>query len=137
MPNALWINLPMKDPVKSREFYRSLGFQMSPVPGDDEAFGLVIGNKKVMVMLFPEATFEGFAGAEVPDTADASQVLLSLGVDSREEVDELAAKARTAGGNVWGEPSDSGGWMYGAGFADPDGHRWNLLYMDQSRMPAK
>lgn len=28
-----------------------------------------------------------------------------------------------------------GGWMYGAGFADPDGHRWNLLYRDESKMP--
>ncbi|MDF2859634.1 MAG: hypothetical protein K0Q87_5485, partial [Neobacillus sp.] len=28
-----------------------------------------------------------------------------------------------------------GGWMYGCGVADPDGHRWNVLFMDMSKMP--
>ena len=27
------------------------------------------------------------------------------------------------------------GWMYGSGFTDLDGHRWNLLHMDMSRLP--
>lgn len=38
-------------------------------------------------------------------------------------------------GTIYGEPRESQGRMYGAGFADPDGHRWNVLYIDTSRMP--
>ncbi|MFP3380532.1 extradiol dioxygenase, partial [Bacillus sp. SIMBA_069] len=32
------------------------------------------------------------------------------------------------------EPSEQG-FMYGAGFADVDDHRWNVLYMDMNKMP--
>jgi predicted lactoylglutathione lyase len=47
----------------------------------------------------------------------------------------MVQKAVKAGGSIYGEPGYSQGWMYGAGFADLDGHRWNVLYMDMSKMP--
>ncbi|WP_180322369.1 VOC family protein [Mesobacillus foraminis] len=60
-------------------------------------------------------------------------MLFSLGANSREEEDEMALKAEGTGGSVVSRPDDQGGWMYGCGFADPDGHRWNVLYMDRSK----
>jgi predicted lactoylglutathione lyase len=51
-------------------------------------------------------------------------------------VDELAETAKAAGGTVYAEPGENQGWMYGCGFSDPDGHRWNVLYMDMSKMPG-
>ncbi len=49
----------------------------------------------------------------------------------------LFKKVEFAGGSIFGKPSEIDGWMYGAGFADLDGHRWNLLYMDESKMPKR
>jgi predicted lactoylglutathione lyase len=36
-------------------------------------------------------------------------------------------KAVRVGGSVFSKPIEQGGWMYGCGFSDPDGHRWNVL----------
>jgi predicted lactoylglutathione lyase len=99
----------------------------------EEMAGLLIGEKKVMIMLFPESPFKTFTRNEIADTKLATEVLFSIGVQSKEEVDDMVKKAVEAGGTTYGEPQDQG-WMYGAGFADLDGHRWNVLYMDMSKM---
>jgi predicted lactoylglutathione lyase len=61
--------------------------------------------------------------------------LFSFDAESREEVDEMAKKVKAAGGTLYAEPAENQGWMYGFAFVDPDGHRWNMLYMDMSKMP--
>lgn len=135
MPKELWMNLPVKDLKKSKEFFTKLGFSFHPrhINSDDMA-GLLIGEKKVMIMLFPESTFKTFTKNEIADTKQATEVLFSIGAQSKEEVDDMVKIAVEAGGTTYGEPLDQG-WMYGAGFADLDGHRWNVLYMDMSKMP--
>lgn len=49
-----------------------------------------------------------------------------LGLENREQVDELVDKALAAGGTVASEPSDAGG-MYQRSFFDLDGHQWAAL----------
>ena len=88
-----------------------------------------------MVMLFAENIFESFTRHAITDTKQSTEVLFSIDAESREEVDELAKKAASAGGTVFAQPGEKDGWMYGCGFADPDGHRWNVLYMDMSKLP--
>lgn len=135
LSKQLWINLPVKDLKKSKEFFTALGFSLNTQhPNNDEGVSLVVGDNQVIVMLFPESTFKNFTGNSVMDTNQATEVLLSLSAGSRAEVDEIALKAEQAGGTVFGKPSDQSGWMYGCGFADLDGHRWNVLYMDMSKM---
>lgn len=63
--------------------------------------------------------------------------MISFDAESREEVDEMAAKVRAAGGTIFGEPGEIRGWMYGFGFADLDGHRWNMVFMDFSKLPQQ
>jgi hypothetical protein len=136
MTKELWINLPVKDVNKSKEFFTKLGFSFNTQYGDsDESACLIVGVKNVVVMLFAESTFKTFTRHEIADTGQAVEVLLSIDAESREEVDEMARKAAEAGGFVFGEPEEIKGWMYGCGFADLDGHRWNVLYMDMSKMP--
>ena len=138
MTKEFWINLPVKDINKSKEFFTKLGFLLNPGPGNSDASAsFVIGNKKVVMMLFTESTFKNFTSNEIADAKKATEVLFSIDAESREEVDEMANKAVKAGGTIFGEPKDSQGWMYGCGFVDLDGHRWNVLYMDMSKMPKK
>jgi len=73
---------------------------------------------------------------EIADPKRGTEVLISIDAESKEEVDELLQKVVSAGGTIYGEPHDQG-WMYGAGFVDLDGHRWNVLYMDMSSMPKE
>jgi predicted lactoylglutathione lyase len=56
-------------------------------------------------------------------------VLLALSLDNREQVDEMVRKAVAAGGTTYSDPNDHG-FMYQHGFQDPDGHIWEVFYMD-------
>jgi len=87
-------------------------------------------------MLFPEATFKKFTGRDIADTTQGTEVLFTIGAESKEEVDDMIVRIEQAGGTVYNKPDDRS-WLYGAGFADLDGHRWNLLYMDMSKMPKE
>lgn len=135
MIQDLWLNLPVKNIAKSKAFFTALGFSFNTQHGNsDTSASLLVGKKNVVVMLFDENTFKGFTNSAITDTAQSTEVLLSIGVESKDEVDELAAKAISAGGTSSHQPSQMQGWMYGCVFIDLDGHKWNVLYMDMSKM---
>jgi predicted lactoylglutathione lyase len=136
MTKQFWINLPVKDVARSRAFFSSLGFTFNTAHGNtDDSACLLIGENHAVVMLFTEPQMENFMRSKIADTKQGSEVLLSFDAESREEVDEFAQKAVAAGGTLYAEPAEFQGWMYGCGFADPDGHRWNVLFMDMEKMP--
>lgn len=136
MTNDLWLNLPVKDLAKSIAFFTHIGFTHHPGPGNTaNSASFLVGDKKVVLMLFTQDNFAGFTQQPVSDTSKASEVLFSLGASSRDDVDDYAIHARQAGGTVFAEPCESNGFMYGCGFCDPDGHRWNPLFMDMSKLP--
>jgi len=133
MTQEIWINLPVKDVERSTAFFNEIGFHAENV-GSERA-KLAIG--QTTILLFPEAVFEKFTGSKSADTSHSAEVIFSIGAKSREEVDAFIQKVELAGGSIFGKPSEIDGWMYGAGFSDLDGHRWNLLYMDESKMPQR
>ncbi len=134
MTKELWINLPVKDLKKSKAFFSSIGFLPNTDFISEEAESFFIGSKNIVLMLFTEEAFKGFTGNNIADTKKGTEVLFSIDAESAEEVDDLAKKAVAAGGTLFGEPGGEG-WMYGCGFADLDGHCWNVLFMDMDKMP--
>jgi uncharacterized protein len=136
MAQDIWINLPVKDLAKSVTFFTKIGFAHNPGPGNsDKSASFTIGEKKIVLMLFHQDVFAGFTNHALADTAKGSEVLFSLSAESRDQVNDIAQRATAAGGTVFAEPRESNGFMYGCAFCDPDGHRWNVLFMDASRMP--
>ena len=130
-----WINLPVKDVQRSKEFFTRLGFKFNTRYGEQpNSASLLLGDKDVVVMLFDEPTFKGFTNTEIA-AQKQTEVLLSVDAQSKEEVDEMAKKAVEAGGASDHKPSEMKGWMYGCVFSDLDGHRWNVLHMDMDKMP--
>ena len=138
MTKELWINLPVKDINVSKEFFSRLGFSFNPrFSNNNDTACITIGTKNINVMLFKEAVFNGFTKNKIADTSQATEVLFSIDAESRDEVDEMANKAASAGGTVFSQPAELQGWMYGCGFSDPDGHRWNVLFMDMTKAPGQ
>ena len=136
MTKEIWINLPVQDIKKSVAFFTHLGFALNPQHGEsEESASIIIGDRKVVVILFEETTFARFSRNPLSDVTKGTEVLFSIDAESREEVDEMARKVVEGGGFVYGGPMESYGWMYGCGFVDLDGHRWNVLYMDMDNMP--
>lgn len=135
MTKQLWINLPVRDVERSKAFFTQIGFTLNPHYGNaQDSASLLVGEKGIVVMLFTEAAFQKFTQNNICDTRQGTEVLFSIDAESRAEVDDLAQRAEQAGGTVFAPPGGEG-WMYGCGFADLDGHRWNVLYMDMSQMP--
>lgn len=136
MTKDLWISIPVKDIDRAVEFYSAVGFTPNPhYPQTAQSASFFIGTKPFVLMLFDDATFSHVSGHAVSDTHAGTEMLISVDAETREEVDAYASKAEQAGGIVFGKPGEVQGWMYGCGFTDPDGHRWNALYMDMTRMP--
>jgi predicted lactoylglutathione lyase len=136
MTKQFWLNLPVKNVALSKEFFAEMGFKFNTQHGStDTSASLLLGESNIVLMLFDEQTFKGFTNNPIANTGQATEVLLSIDAESKEEVDEMAAKAIATGGKSDHKPSTMQGWMYGCVFSDIDGHKWNVLYMDMSKMP--
>ena len=85
-------------------------------------------------MLLVERFFRSFTTKELADTARTAEVITALSETSRLRVDELADKARAAGGAPSKEPYDFGR-MYGRSLQDLDGHLWEVFWMDPAGPP--
>lgn len=138
MTKEFWINLPVKDLKRTKDFYTQLGFTFKPLPGNrEDGACLILGSKSVQVMFFEESLFRGFSGTEVSDTHKGSEVLFSIDAESTDEVTKLSNNVKKAGGTIFAEPGEKDGWLFGFGFSDPDGHRWSVLYMDEKKVPKQ
>ena len=135
MPQMIFVNLPVKDLKKSTEFYTSLGYSFNPQFTDEKAGCLVISDT-IFVMLLTDSYFKTFTSKNVIDAKKDIQVLNCLSANSKQEVDDIVAKAVAAGGKIPREAQDYG-FMYNHSFEDLDGHTWEYAYMDMSAMPQQ
>jgi predicted lactoylglutathione lyase len=134
MTKQIWLNLPVKNIKKSKQFFYSIGFSFNEEYSNEHSACMLVGDKNFVVMLFEETMFSSFVQNTIADTQTHSEMLISIDAESRQEVEELAQKVEEAGGVVFTKPAENQGWMYGCGFLDLDGHRWNVLFMDYSKL---
>jgi len=128
----VFVNLPVKDLPKAKEFFGKLGFNFNAQFSDDAGACMVV-SEQAYVMLLTHAKFKPFAPNAIADAGKSTEVLVALSCENRGEVDELVRKAVAAGGRTYNKPQDYG-FMYGHGFQDLDGHVWEVLYMDPSHI---
>jgi predicted lactoylglutathione lyase len=112
------------------DFFSALGFTFNPQFTDDKAACMFI-SEEAYVMLLAEPFFRTFTRRQPCDTTTQTEALCALSCDSRAEVDQIVRKAIDAGGAHAMDPMDHG-FMYGWSFYDPDGHHWEVLWMDPS-----
>jgi predicted lactoylglutathione lyase len=125
----IFVNLPVSDLSKSRSFLEALGAVNEPRFTDDTAACMTLSDS-IHVMLLTHDKFSQFTPRPIADAAAASEVLLCLSADSRESVDSTIARAAAAGGTADPAPKQDYGVMYGRSVADPDGHIWEIMWMD-------
>ena len=123
MATKLFVNLPVQDLGRSKAFFTELGLAFFGQAGD---MASVIISEHTQVMLLTEAAFASYARNGIADAAAATEMILVLGVETREQVDALADQAQAAGGELVGAPRDDS-YRYQRGFTDLDGHHWEAL----------
>ena len=130
MAKMIFVNLPVGDLDRSIAFYEAVGGRKEPKFSNDDA-AMIVLSETIHVMLLKHGFYSTFTGKPIADARQTSQVILALSADSVAEVDSTVEKAGAAGGVADPGPrQDMGGMMYERSFEDPDGHHWEVVWMD-------
>jgi predicted lactoylglutathione lyase len=129
MSRMIFVNLPVSDLAQSRSFLEALGAVNEPKFTDETAACMTLSDS-IHVMLLTHDKFSQFTPRPIADATAGSEVLLCLSENSRESVDSTLERAVAAGGSADPAPKQDYGVMYGRSVADPDGHIWEVMWMD-------
>ncbi len=130
MSRMIFVNLPVTDLKRSMAFYEAVGATNEPKFSNDAA-AMMRFSDEVNVMLLTHDFWRTFTSKDIPDAHKSAQVLLCLSCESPAAVDAQVEAAGGAGGVTDPTPKqDMGGMMYGRSFEDPDGHIWEVMWMD-------
>jgi predicted lactoylglutathione lyase len=135
MAKQIFINLAVKDLRKSMDFYTALGFTNNPQFSDDSG-KCMVWSENIFVMILTHEKFASFATKPLADTKSKLAGLFSLSVDSLDEVNRIVANGLNAGGTEPHEIRDYG-FMQQRSIEDPDGHTWEIFYMDITKFPTE
>lgn len=128
MSRMIFVNLPVGDVKASRAFYTGLGFTVNEQFSDEQVTAIVVSDE-IVVMLLERPRFEDFLqGTQVADAHTTTEVLNALSASSREEVDRFVELAVAHGGTARRPYTEEG--MYGQSVTDPDGHVWEIFFME-------
>jgi predicted lactoylglutathione lyase len=128
----IFVNLPITDLELSKAFYAAIGARNEPKFSNEQA-AMMVFSDTISVMLLRHEFYSTFTQKPIADAHGSSSVLLCLSAESTTDVDEMVECAGAAGGKADPGPrQDIGGMMYGRSFEDPDGHHWEVMWMDAS-----
>ena len=127
-PRKLFVNIPVADVQRAIVFFEALGFTFNAQFTDATATAMLVGEDAYFMLLTKEK-FAGFTKRPLGDPSTTTTALYALGVESRAAVDEMVNTAVANGGSHALDPQDHG-FMYGWSFYDPDGHHWEVFWMD-------
>ena len=132
MTRMIFVNLPVADLKASMAFYTALGFENNP-QFTDETAACMVWSEAIHVMLLTHGKWRTFTDRPIPPSS-ASEVMLALSFDSRDAVDAVNRAAADNGGTADINPVQDLGFMYNRNLADPDGHVWEMMWMDMAAM---
>ena len=127
MHSQIFVNLPVTDLPRSRQFFENMGYKFNEQFSNEHGACLVLGEHS-FAMLLTHAFFAGFTPKPIGDAHQATSVLIALSCPSREKVNELVQLA-AAGGATTPRPPVDHGFMYQHGFHDLDGYVWEVFWM--------
>jgi uncharacterized protein len=128
----IFVNLAVEDLDRSVDFFKRLGFTFDARFTDETATAMIV-NEQATVMLLVKDRFRDFTKKEITDATAQTEAILAVSAESREDADAFADKALAAGGSEANDPMDMG-FMYGRSFNDPDGHLWEVVWMDPNAL---
>jgi len=123
MTKMIFVNLPVAELAASKRFYEAVGFTNNPQFTDDTAACMVLSDA-IHVMLLTHDKYRQFTTKAIADARTTSEALICISADSRADVDGTVGKV------IDPTPTQDFGFMYGRSFEDPDGHIWEVMWMD-------
>lgn len=122
----IWANLSVKDVKRTSEFYTQLGFTPSNF-SDPKLASFLFGDNDFVIHFFEE-------GTKIDEYVTAgwnpNEIIFTLSAETEAEVNEFAEKVTQAWGNIFKKVERDKNNYYGFAFSDPDGHKFNVILMD-------
>ena len=129
MSKLIFVNLPVSNLPDSMAFYSALG-AVNNEQFTDHTAACMVFSETIHVMLLTHDKFSQFTPKKIANARETTEVLICISAESRNAVDEMVSKADAAGGAIDVGPKQDYGFMYGRSFEDPDGHIWEVMWMD-------
>lgn len=128
-PRITFVTVGAADVPGLRRFYTAWGWQEGPGGGDDFAQFLL---ENTRFALYRRDLLRAEAAADLPDAGPGawSGVTLAINVARREDVDTAFAAAVAAGATAVAAPTAREWGGYSGYVADPEGHRWEIAWLD-------
>jgi uncharacterized protein len=127
-PKKIWSNLAVTDLERTTKFYTELGFK--PNGTSKELTSFFVGEDDFVMHFFLKDILKTSIKSEIADSHNVNEVLYTLSAESKDQVDNWEKEVERAGGKIISGPEEFGKGYYGFVFADPDGHRFNVFYME-------
>ena len=125
----IWANFSVKDAKRTNQFYTQLGFTRNKPNNDPKLASFLFGDDDFVIHFFEQ-------GSQIDEyltsgSKTTSEIIFTLSAETEAEVKEWAEKVKNASGNIFHEVRRDETNHYGFGFADPDGHKFNVLLMEE------
>ena len=127
-PKKIWANLAVNNLERTTKFYTSLGFKSNG--SSKELTSFFVGEKDFIIHFFLKEILKTSIRGEIADAQSANEILFTISAKSKDEADSWEKEVEIAGGTIISRPEEFGNGYYGFLFADPDGHRFNVFYME-------
>lgn len=131
----LFVNIAVADLQRSIRFFEALGFTFNRQLTDGSATCMLVG-VDVYFMLLSTERFVRLSKRPLEDARRTTSVFYAFGMESRESVATLVSRALEYGGSPAADPQDQG-YMYTWSFYDPDGHRFEVFWVDPTPFARK
>ena len=125
----IWANVSVKSARLTSEFYTQLGFRANKPNSDPKLASFFFGDNEFVIHFFEQnSQIDEYLTS---DSKNGNEIIFTLSAETEQEVKEWEDKVQTAGGNIVHELGRDKTGHYGFAFADPDGHKFNVLLMEE------
>lgn len=135
MSKMIFINLPITDLDASTRFYEALGATRNAHFSNENAACMML-SETIGVMILTHDYYKTFTSRPIADAKATSQTLLALTVEARTDVDRILDATTACGGRADPNPGQDQGFMFSRTVEDPDGHVWEIFWMDPAAVPG-
>ncbi|KQS92887.1 VOC family protein [Chryseobacterium sp. Leaf394] len=129
----IWANFAVENIERTEKFYRHLGLESNGSPSESgpEMTSFKFGESDFVIHFFKKDQLEFAMNGKVADSENGNEIIFSISAESEDEVNLWAEKVIEAGGKIHKEAKRQVDGYYYCVFADPDGHKFNVLLVEK------
>lgn len=129
-PKKIWANFAVTDLERTRKFYNEIGFKFKGK--SDDLVSFLVGGNDFLIHFFLKEKIEANTKIKFSNTTESNEIMFTLSAETKQQVNNWAEEIEKAGGKMISQPEEFGKGYYGFVFADPDGHTFNVFFMEEN-----